>query len=70
MTYFRGISEILCKKIVLFIGRALTDSQHFADLTGDFSVCVRLKADSWAFKLILIVTLVTIFFSIYPYNYI
>lgn len=46
MTYFRGISEILCKKIVLFIGRALTDSQHFADLTGDFSVCVRLKADS------------------------
>lgn len=43
MTYFHGISEILCKKIVIFIGKALTDISwaYFADLTGDFNVCVR-----------------------------
>lgn len=38
MTYFHGISEILCNKIVIFIGKALTDKgwAHFADLTGGF----------------------------------
>lgn len=42
MTYFHGISEILSKKIVILIGKALTDiSWAFsADLTGDFNVSI------------------------------